>query len=282
MEKIAVLVDSCCDLPKEYLEKTGIYELPMQIAYHDKTYLDRVEISAEEVYQQLPVEIPKTSLPSGDSIQTTLDRIAQDGYDHIVSISVSSGLSGTFNFLKVFLDEDDRFTTAYFDTKQVAVAAGLIAVGAKNMIDEGDSFAEVTSKVAEMITKTVVYFCIPTLTYLKAGGRISATAAAVGGMLKLAPIITCKTDGSYTIAAKARGMKKGQKMMLNFAEEFLDDNEKYLLAVGHGADEAGGQKMLDLLHENGIKGQQEFLGQVGPALGVHTGPGLVGVGIVKI
>lgn len=282
MEKIAVLVDSCCDLPKEYLEKTGIYELPMQIAYHDKTYLDRVEISAEEVYQQLPVEIPKTSLPSGDSIQTTLDRIAQDGYDHIVSISVSSGLSGTFNFLKVFLDEDDRFTTAYFDTKQVAVAAGLIAVGAKNMIDEGDSFAEVTSKVAEMITKTVVYFCIPTLTYLKAGGRISATAAAVGGMLKLAPIITCKTDGSYTIAAKARGMKKGQKMMLNFAEEFLDDNEKYLLAVGHGADEAGGQKMLDLLHENGIKGQQEFLGQVGPALGVHTGPGLVGIGIVKI
>ncbi|MGQ2375780.1 DegV family protein [Companilactobacillus zhachilii] len=282
MEKIAVLVDSCCDLPKEYLDKTGIYELPMQIAYHDKTYRDRIEISAEEVYQNLPIEIPKTSLPSGDSIQTTLDQIAADGYDHIVSISVSSSLSGTFNFLKVFLDEDDRFKSAYFDTKQVAVAAGLIAVGAKNMIDDGKDFADVTAKVAEMITNTIVYFCIPTLTYLRAGGRISATAAAVGGMLKLAPIITCKADGSYTIAAKARGMKKGQKMMLGFAQDFLGDDKDYLLAVGHGADEAGGQKMLDLLHANDIRGQQEFLGQVGPALGVHTGPGLVGIGMVKI
>ena len=282
MEKIAVLVDSCCDLPKEYLDKTGIYELPMQIAYHDKTYRDRIEISAEEVYQNLPIEIPKTSLQSGDSIQTTLDQIAADGYDHIVSISVSSSLSGTFNFLKVFLDEDDRFKSAYFDTKQVAVAAGLIAVGAKNMIDDGKDFADVTAKVAEMITNTIVYFCIPTLTYLRAGGRISATAAAVGGMLKLAPIITCKADGSYTIAAKARGMKKGQKMMLGFAQDFLGDDKDYLLAVGHGADEAGGQKMLDLLHANDIHGQQEFLGQVGPALGVHTGPGLVGIGMVKI
>lgn len=282
MEKIAVLVDSCCDLPQEYLKKAGIYELPMQITYHDKTYLDRKEISAQEVYDKLPVEIPKTSLPSGESIQETLNQIVKDGYTHVLSISVSSGLSGTFNFLKVFLEDDDRFTSVYFDTKQVAVAAGLIAVGAKDQIDAGGSFEEVSLHVQKMIENTVVYFCIPTLTYLRAGGRISATAAAVGGMLKLAPIITCKADGSYTIAAKARGMKKGQKMMLNFAQEFLGDNQNYLLAVGHGADEAGGQKMLDLLHDNQIQGQQEFLGQVGPALGVHTGPGLIGVGIVKL
>jgi EDD domain protein, DegV family len=110
MEKIAVLVDSCCDLPKEYLAKPGVYELPMQIAYHDKTYLDRIDISAEEVYANLPTEIPKTSLPSGESIQKTLDQIAQDGYDHIISISVSSALSGTFNFLKVF----SKMMTALF------------------------------------------------------------------------------------------------------------------------------------------------------------------------
>ena len=282
MEKIAVLVDSCCDLPKEYLEKPGIYELPMQITYHDKTYLDRLEISAEEVYKNLPLEIPKTSLPSGESIQKTLDQIAADGYTQIISISVSSSLSGTFNFLKVFLEDDDRFESAYFDTKQVAVASGLIAVGAKNLVDEGKSLTEVSAAVEKMIANAVVYFCIPTLTYLRAGGRISATTATIGGMLKLAPIITCKPDGSYTIAAKARGMKKGQKMMLGFAEDFLADDQSYLLAVGHGADEAGGQKMLDLLHDNGIKGQQEFLGQVGPALGVHTGPGLIGIALVKI
>ena len=183
MEKIAVLVDSCCDLPEEYLEKPGIYELPMQIAYHDKTYLDRIDISAKEVYDNLPVEIPKTSLPSGESIQTTLDKIAAAGFTHIVSISVSSGLSGTFNFLKVFLDDDDRFISEGFDTKQVAIASGLIAVGAKNDVDAGKSFAQVVEHVKEMIDNAMVYFCIPTLTYLRAGGRISAVASAVGGML---------------------------------------------------------------------------------------------------
>ena len=282
MEKIAVLVDSCCDLPKEYLKETGIYELPMQIAYHDKTYLDRVDISAEEVYQNLPVEIPKTSLPSGESIQKTLDQIAEDGYTHIISISVSSGLSGTFNFLKVFLDDDDRFVSKYFDTKQVAIASGLIAIGAKNLIDEGKSFDEVAIAVEKMCQNAMVYFCIPTLTYLRAGGRISAVASAVGGMLKLAPIVTCTPEGTYTIAAKARGMKKGQKMMLGYAQDFINDGDKYLIGIGHGADEAGGQHMLDILHDNGIQGQQEFTEQVGPALGVHTGPGLIGVAVVKI
>ena len=282
MEKIAVLVDSCCDLPKEYLKETGIYELPMQIAYHDKTYLDRVDISAEEVYQNLPVEIPKTSLPSGESIQKTLDQIAADGYTHVISISVSSGLSGTFNFLKVFLDDDDRFVSKYFDTKQVAIASGLIAIGAKNLIDEGKSFDEVAIAVEKMCQNAMVYFCIPTLTYLRAGGRISAVASAVGGMLKLAPIVTCTPEGTYTIAAKARGMKKGQKMMLGYAQDFINDGDKYLIGIGHGADEAGGQHMLDILHDNGIQGQQEFTEQVGPALGVHTGPGLIGVAVVKM
>lgn len=284
MEKIALLVDSCCDLPKEYLEKTGVYELPIQITYHDKTYLDRVEISAEEVYKNLPVEIPKTSLPSGESIQKTLDEIAKDGYTKIISISVSSGLSGTFNFLKVFLDDDERFTSAYFDTKQVAICSGLIAVGAKDLIDSGMNFEDILPKVEKMTENAVVYFCIPTLTYLRAGGRISAVASAVGGMLKLAPIVTCKADGSYTIAAKARGMKKGQKMMLSFAQEFLSKNkdDNYLVGIGHGADEAGGKRMLEILHDNNITGQQEFVSQVGPALGVHTGPGLIGIALVKI
>ncbi|WP_125762402.1 DegV family protein [Companilactobacillus hulinensis] len=281
-EKIAILVDSCCDIPEEYLKKSGVYELPMQIIYADKTYKDRVDITAVEVYNGLEKEIPKTSLPSGECISEKLDEIAADGYDHIVSISVSSGLSGTYNFLKVLLEDDDRFTFTAFDTKQVAVAAGLIGVGAKDLVDAGKSYAEVVVGVDKMIKNTVVYFCIPTLEYLRAGGRIGLVTSVVGNMLKLAPIITCNSEGIYTTAAKARGMKKGQKLMLDLATKFIDDHKDYLLAIGHGADEVAGQRMVDLLAENGIKGSKQFFGQVGPALGVHTGPGLVGVGVVLL
>ncbi|MFC6322445.1 DegV family protein [Companilactobacillus baiquanensis] len=278
-EKIAVLVDSCCDIPEEYLQKDGVYEIPMQIIYKDKTYLDRVNISAVEVYDDLESEIPKTSLPSGEEIQKTLDKIYNDGYTHIISISISSGLSGTYNFLKVLLDEDGRFTYTSFDTKQVAVAAGLIAVGTKDAIDSGIVYERVLEKTKRMIDNTVVYFCIPTLEYLRAGGRIGLVTSVVGSMLKLAPIITCNSDGIYTTAAKARGMKRGQKMMLDMVSKFIGDHKDYLLAVGHGADEVSGGHMMALLDSKGINGKKEFFGQVGPALGVHTGPGLVGVGV---
>lgn len=231
-ERIAILVDSCCDIPEEYLKKSGIYELPLQIIYKDKTYLDRRDITAVEVYDGLEKEIPKTSLPSGECINQTLDEIAADGYDHIVSISVSSGLSGTYNFLKVLLEDDDRFTYTTFDTKQVAVAAGLIAVGAKDLIDAGKSYSEVVAGVDKMVKNTVVYFCIPTLEYLRAGGRIGLVTSVVGSMLKLAPIITCNSEGIYTTAAKARGMKKGQRLMLDLAKDFIGDHKDYLLAVG--------------------------------------------------
>jgi Uncharacterized protein conserved in bacteria len=70
--------------------------------------------------------------------------------------------------------------------------------------------------------------------------------------------------------------------MLDFAQKFIEEDDNYLIGIGHGADEAGGKKMLDLLHDNGIQGKQEFTEQVGPALGVHTGPGLIGVAVVKI
>lgn len=278
-EKIALFVDSCCDLPEEYLQKEGVFELPMQIIYKDKTYLDRVNISSKEVYDNLPTEIPKTSLPSGDSIVRTLDEAYANGYTKIISISISSNLSGTYNFLNTFLEQDDRFTYRTFDTKQVAIGSGLIAVAAKDLIDQGLKFEDIVDKVGKVCANTVTYFCIPTLTYLRAGGRIGLVSSVVGGVLKLAPVITCNEDGIYTAIAKARGMKRGQKIMREKASEFIGDHKNYLVGVSHGDDEKTGGHFLASLEEHGIHGSKEFFGIVGPALGVHTGPGLVGVAV---
>lgn len=275
--KIAILVDSCCDLPEEYLKKDGIYELPMQINYKEKSYLDRVNITSKQVYDNLEQEIPKTSLPTGDSIQRTLDEAYAAGYNKIISISISSNLSGTYNFLNTFLEQDDRFTYHAFDTKQVAIGAGLIAVAAKDLVDTEDSFEQIVKQVEKICANTVTYFCIPTLTYLRAGGRIGLVSSVVGGMLKLAPVITCNEEGIYTSIAKARGMKKGQKIMREKIQEFIGDHKDYLIGVSHGNDEKAGGNLLAKLEENGIHGKKEFFGIVGPALGVHTGPGLVGV-----
>ncbi|AKP67310.1 DegV family protein [Companilactobacillus ginsenosidimutans] len=281
-ERIAVFVDSCCDIPEEYLNKPGVYELPMQIIYKDRNYLDRVNITPEEVYDNLPTEIPKTSLPSGDSIQRTLDEAFVDGYTKIISISISSNLSGTFNFLNTFLEDDDRFTYKSFDTKQVAITAGLIAVVAKDLIDKEKTFEEVVTGVEKACLNARGYFCIPTLTYLRAGGRIGRVSSMVGGVLKLAPIITCNEEGIYTAIGKARGMKRGQKIMREKISEDIGDCQNYYLAVAHGADEKAGGQMLATLEEHGIHGTKEFFSKVGPALGVHTGPGLVGVAVVPM
>lgn len=100
-EKIAILVDSCCNVPQEFVDKYGMYVIPLKVLYKDREYMDGVDITAEEVYRGLEKEIPKTSLPSGEHIQKILDRIKADGYEKVIAVTISSGLSGTNNMINL-------------------------------------------------------------------------------------------------------------------------------------------------------------------------------------
>ena len=103
MQKIALITDSACDLDLNTLKENNINLLPLRIIYSNGDYRDRIDISPQEVYDNLEKEVPKTSLPSAQETEDILNKLEQEGYTHVICISISSGLSGSFNALRLAL-----------------------------------------------------------------------------------------------------------------------------------------------------------------------------------
>ena len=196
-EKIALLVDSGMDTPPALIEKGGIFVAPLNIMYKDHTYMDKIEITPEEIYARLDEEIPKTSLPSVSYVQTLIEEIKAQGYTKIVCINISSGLSGTHNAMRLMLEDAADIDYLMVDTKNIGIGGGIQAAYIKNEIDNGTSF-EAIKKIAQTLPgKTKCFFTIPTLEYLKKGGRIGLVTSILGTALNLNPIISCNEDGIY-------------------------------------------------------------------------------------
>ena len=205
-QKIAILADSGTDVPPNYREKYGIYWLPLLINYSDGQYLDGVDIQPHEMYDRLPTEIPKTSLPNSVMVSEIFDRIKADGYEKVLAVTISSGLSGTYNMVRMTAEEYEGLEVSVLDTKNISIGSGLIAIRAAQMVnDEGMEWKELVMKIKHEVPKSKVFFCVDTLKYLQKGGRIGLVSAMLGMSLSLKPIISCNRDGIYYTAAKAIG-----------------------------------------------------------------------------
>ncbi|MBL1230108.1 DegV family protein [Enterococcus sp. BWB1-3] len=278
-QKIAILVDSGTDVPQELIEKYGIYVIPLQIIYKDRVYTDKVDITPEEVYKRLPVEIPSTSLPDGDTITKIFEKIKADGFEKILAITISSGLSGTFNIVRLISEEFKDVETFCLDTKNIGIGSGLQVIEAAKMVEAEMPWAEMKVRLSENVEKSTVYFNVATLEYLQKGGRIGLVASILGNALKLNPIISCNEEGVYYTVAKARGRKKSLEKTLSLIKEFIGNHKKVVLAVAHGEAEEEAKTFYQKLKENFPQAEEIYFGTISPALVVHTGPGLLGIGV---
>ena len=190
-QKVALLIDSGCDLEASYCKKHSIYVLPFTIGYEGEERLDGV-MDPLEVYRRFPAEIPKTSTPSFQAVEDTVQRIIADGYESIVAIDVSHKLSSTISTVSIVLSEHPEIPSFVLNTKNISIGSGLIAMWAAEKIKEGMEFEELTRYLPEKVRDSAVFFYMDTLDYLKAGGRIGAVTSTVGSLLKIRPIITCK------------------------------------------------------------------------------------------
>ena len=277
-EKIAILVDSGADIPKEFMEQEHIYMVPILITFSDTTYLDRISISPEEVYERMETEIPTTATPSGGSIQDIFEQIKADGYTHVISTTISSGLSGTYNAIKTFA-KTSPLKVEVIDTKSVGIGGGLAGIFAANLIKEGNDFGEIVTKVQLAVDESSVFFYLPTLHYLQVGGRIGRVSGIMGNLLNIKPIISCDENGIYYPVAKARGEKAALKKFLSLVDDKIGETEHFDLAVAYGNNKPLAESMLKELKANYPNAEHIYFGDVSPALGVHAGPGVIGIGI---
>jgi DegV family protein with EDD domain len=281
-ERIAILVDSCTDVPKEYRDRYHMYVIPLMIIYKDAQYRDGVDIQPEEVFARFSEEIPSTSLPSPAVVGEVLKQIKADGYDKVIAILISSGLSGTYEMVSGFGPSPEGLEAHYVDTKNIGIGSGFTAIRAGELIEQGLGFDEVCSGEEKAAHSTKLYFCVSTLEYLVKGGRIGLVAGMLGSILDLKPVISCNEDGVYYTVAKARGRKKSLKLALDTALAFAEGATRYNITVMHGDAKAEAAELLAEMkaHLPGFGYAVE--GQITPALVVHTGPGLIGVGVQRL
>lgn len=274
-EKIALLTDSACDIPQDLIKKLNIKMLPLKIIYPGKEYSDRVDINPQDVYDKMPDEIPTTSMPCLGEIKSTIEKIKSEGFTHLLAVHLSSGLSGTFQAVQMAANDIDNMIVKVIDTKTLSIGQGWMVMDAARNIAQGLSFDKVVNQLYKLKPKVHVYYVLETLEYLRRGGRIGKVAGMLGEFLHLKPIISIDEEGKYFTYCKARGRKKSIERLIQIVEENIKDKPAYLAVMHGGARKEAEEILQRLSHLTNVK--EIITSDISPALGVHTGPGLLGV-----
>jgi DegV family protein with EDD domain len=275
-EKIAIITDSCADLKPEHIGNDPIFVVPLTITCGDRTFQDGVDITAQDVYRLARVEMPKTSLPSPASVYDTLDEIRSLGYEKVLAIMMSSGLSGTFNMVRLAGETCEDLEVYAVDSLSGSLGSGCMVLQTMAYINEGKSWEEIKRMVHKLMRSTYPYFSIDTLEYLKKGGRIGKVTAVAGGMLKLKPILGFTSEGELTSVAKCRGQKQVQAKLLEILSDALSGHKRYNLCAARGGAEDTYPAFREALLMAFPDYENFFEAELDATLAVYTGPGMLG------
>jgi fatty acid-binding protein DegV len=218
MKKIALVTDSTADLSEEIQKEYDIHVIPLKVRFGNKEYFDH-EITSEEFYRRLAKEkeLPQTSQPTPDEFDCLYRKLLKE-YNEIISIHISSGLSGTLNSAHLVKEK------------------------------------------------------------LQKGGRIGKVHSILGSLLNIKPVVRVGDDGIYHTYTKARSQRKALQSIVNAFQELTRGRKRIRLAVAHGDASPAGQYLREAL-DNAFDLKTAIFTQVGPVIGVHTGPGTVGAAI---
>ena len=280
-DKIAILIDSGTDVPPAYIQQYHMFVAPLRIIFNEGEYNDGIDLTASQLYQRLPREVPKTSLPSAELVLQIIEQIRSEGYNKVLAITISSGLSGTYNMLNLLAGNIRDLDIYVYDTKNIAIGSGFSAIQAAKYIEQGMDWKTLKYTMEAETAKSKVFYCLDTLEYLQKGGRIGLVTAMLGTALNLKPIISCNAEGVYYTVAKVRGRQQSLKKVLDMSVQFAGNSKKYNVAlIGSGlpglndAASIRDQVLQKLPFRDTL-----IEGELGCCLGVHVGPGLVGVGV---
>ncbi len=288
MSNTAIMTDSNCGIMPDEGRDLGIYVLPMPLIIDGQTYYEGVDITLDEFFKrQISGADITTSQPSPGDVEAMWTDLLKT-YNEIVFIPMSGGLSSTCQ-TALILSEEEPFRGRVFvvDNRRISVTQAQSVLDAKLLAEEGKTASQIKEILEAEALDASIYIAVDTLEYLKKGGRITAAAAAIGTVLKLKPVLTIQGDklDSY---AKARGLKSAFRTMLNavkndISSRFSHLREDGVLKVGI-ANTLMEPKKLELfineMKEN-FPDMELFYLPLTMSIGTHTGPGALGIGVVR-
>ena len=276
--KIALVTDSTADLPRQLINQWKIFVLPLKVSFGNQQFLD-TELTAEEFYSRLAAEseLPKTSQPSPEDFASVYAKALAE-YDEIISIHISSGLSGTLNSAHMAAEKFGG-KVHLVDSRSISLGIGQQVLEAAKGIQEGLAVQAVLDRIGKMREKMETIFTLDTMEYLHKGGRIGEVKGMLGALLRIKPVIRVNEEGVYVPAGIARSREKALCGIVSALEHAAAGRTVKALAIAHGAAKDAAEKLQDKL-ESVFNVRASLFTQVGPVIGVHTGPGTVGASVV--
>lgn len=276
---LKIVADSACDIPAEIATKLAITIVPVYVNVGEKSYLDGVELSRPEFYQNLTdySPYPTTAAPAAGAFTETYERLAAEGATEILSLHIASSLSATYNAARLGAEAANAVPVTLFDTQQITVGAGLLAIIAAEMANTGDDVAAIVAQLNEYVPHTRVFGTLDTLDSLRRSGRVNWATFGFGTLLQIKPIMMI-TGGEIEVIAKVRTRKRAVRQMLDTVQTFRPFVR--LVVVHVNAAEAAAQlreQALPLFPNDELP-----IMEIGPAIGTHLGLGAVGFACISV
>jgi len=274
---IRIVTDSTSDITKKEQETYGVEVIPLKVHFGNETYYDGVDIHPSDFYTKLEQspELPTTSQPSPVDFMELYKKINAPGTE-IISIHLSAALSGTYQsamLAKSLLEEEAAIHIV--DSRSASYGLGMLAVVAAKEAQAGKSVEEIIAKIESVHESSQIYFIVDTLQYLYKGGRIGKASALFGSLLGIKPILTIDKSGEVAPVDKVRGHKKAVNRMIELLQQDFGSQEIHLV-VAHSEAQESAEELQRMVSEVLNVSSHSFT-ELGPVIGVHTGPGTLAV-----
>ncbi|MFB4169739.1 DegV family protein [Virgibacillus sp. JSM 102003] len=276
---IKILADSACDLSKNHYNDYNIEMVPLTVHLDEKEYADGKEIKPKAIYDAMREgKSPKTSQVSPQTFKTIFTSYAESNQT-LIYPALSSELSGTYQTAKMMEQEvKESYPDAsihVIDTNCVSIGLGLIILRAAELAKDGASIDKIIDTITYHSKHMEHIFTVDDLEYLYRGGRVSKTAAFVGTLLKIKPILHVE-DGKLIPLEKIRGSKKLLNRMLDIMDERGTDFKNQTIGISHGDDLETAEKYAEMFKEK-FGARDIVIEMVGSAIGSHAGPGTIAI-----
>ena len=277
-----IVTDCAADLSPQERDALGIVEAPLYIHFPEGE-INATEITPDDFYDRLEAmrpAIPTTAQPSAGIFQNLYEKLAETK-EQILSIHISSGLSGTINSAMNGAAQLKEKVVSTVDTMTLSGGQRFQVLAAAKAVKAGWDLEAIKERLDAIRAKTEVIYTLETLEYLARGGRIGRVQALAGSLLHLKPIIRVDhADGKYSTVGKGRTIKKNVASMVNHLSEMYGDAPLWTTVL-HGRFEDGAEQMKTALENNLNVAKLEIV-RISPVLGVHTGPGIVGAAVLPM
>jgi len=282
LSKIAILTDSASDITPDMIEGLDVTVIPIRLKIGENNYKDGINLSKKEFWHKLMTEkvVPKTAQPSPAEFRDYYEELFNKGYEKIISIHISSKMSGTQQVAKVAREMLKREKDIVIvDSKSVTFGQAYQVLEAAKMIKAGVKLEDILTRLYEIADKMKVYFAVSDLTYLEKGGRIGRASSVIGNLLKLRPVLKLE-DGEVSLETKTFG----ERGAISYMEKIIKNEGKnsiYLYTAWGGTNQELRntdilKKTADTMRKIEYKGRFE----IGPTIGSHSGP-VFGIGIIS-